>query len=105
MPLRSSCGQNRLDEIFRDVPWYASVIVGERALAEFDGLLVAGEISLTIDAQAEVMVERATAVCRQFARQIVGHEVGELATRHDAATSQKILIAPLGFCKRAKSSW
>jgi hypothetical protein len=41
---------------------------------------------------------------RQRAVEEVGDEVGELTAGHKSATSQKILIAPFGFCNRANKS-
>src|SRR5262249_38716212 len=98
-------GENRLDELVRDFGRNGRRIVRERTLAELHRFFVARQILPAVGAQTQVVLERGAAVRRQFAGQIVGDEVGELAAGHDGATSQKILMAPFGSCKRSKSSW
>jgi len=102
--LLTPCRQNGGDEIFRDLGRQRRVIVFERALAKLHGLFVAGEVPVAVRAHPQVVIERSADLGGQFVRQVVRDEVGEFAAGHDTATSQKILIAPLEFCKRSSSS-
>ena len=103
--LAASAGvENRSHDLFRDVAGYGGVAVFKCGFAKLDRFLIARQIAPAIQAHRKVLEECIPCRCRQVARKIISDEVCEFAAGHDGVTSQKILIAPFGFCKRVNSS-
>src|SRR5262245_54679909 len=88
--LRGPGTKDGLHELLGYVGRQRGVSVGKRALPQLDRLFVSRQIFLAVHAEPEVVLERGAAVPRELSRQVVGHEVGELAAgHHEGATSQK----------------
>src|SRR5262249_26469231 len=93
-------GQNGIDQFGRHARRHGCIVVVECGSPEADRSIVTGQVAPAVRADLEMLLEPGTFFECQLACQIVADEVRQLATGHDAATSQKILIAPLGFCRR-----
>ena len=78
----AAAGEDRLDQIFRNVARDFRLVVVEGLLPEADRVAIVGEIRRAVHTPAQMPFELGRRVRLQLARQVIRHELRELTTFH-----------------------